>query len=353
MQIFTQLKALVIVIGMFLSTQFSVAGVNPLHVTGKSNPRASAPANDQEDNDQEDNDEDEIWQVNGSIVLQYNSSRSSSGKFGTDPYALLGLTLTPNEQLEFYTLLFQGRDFEFDEAFATWHVFQEDKLDVSFGRQYLPFGAYDSGMVSDPLTQILGNIRGKEVLKASTQLGDVWASLYTFEGSSSIAGANKSENGYGLSLGYGKDNTYIGVDYISNLEESDQFSSNDVERDIPGIAIHGAYEFDRFTAIAEYITTSKELKPGDLDDEITTDARPAATHLELNIDLNKERSLAIAWNKVRDTHELEEDDIRKFFGVTYSQPVYKQLSGSIEVAQFTDSEGVQDKSVNVQLVLEF
>lgn len=111
---------------------------------------------------------DKLLQIEGLIALQYDSSRGESGRFGTDPYAILGLTLIPYEKLELYTLLLQTRDFEVDEATVSWHFLSNNKLDLSFGRQYLPFGSYETKMVSDPLTQILGDIRGEEVFKINT-----------------------------------------------------------------------------------------------------------------------------------------------------------------------------------------
>ena len=114
-----------------------------------------------------------LLEVEGLIALQYDSSRGESGRFGTDPYATLGLTftpLTPLEKVKLYTLLLQSRDFEVDESIVSLQILPNNMLDLSFGRQYLPFGSYDSEMISDPLTQVIGSIRGEEVLRIDTHL---------------------------------------------------------------------------------------------------------------------------------------------------------------------------------------
>ncbi len=322
-------------------TLLSVAAVDP--VRESHHPQAGDPEEDKPD----------VLEYGGAIVLQYNSTRSVAGRFGTDPYAYLALTLTPHPRFELYTLLLQTREFGVNEAVATWHVGEDGKLDVSFGREYLPFGSFESAMVSYPLTQVQGSIRGEEVLKLSTQWRSFDSAVYAFEGASSVVGTDQQSHGYGLRLSYGNDNGYLGLDYISNLAETSQFSQEAVGRDIPGLSLHGEITFGRFTLLTEYITTARTLKPGDLGGEISVSARPSSWNLEMDIDLDKERTLAIAWNETNDTDELVEDATRRMVGMTYSQPIYKALSGAIEVAQFTDPDGGKEASLNLQLVLEF
>ena len=293
------------------------------------------------------------WEAEGLVVLQYDSSRGESGRFGTDPYAILGLTLTPYKRLDFYTLLVQTREFEVDEAIVVWHALPDSKLDLFFGRQYLPFGSYETEMVSDPLTQVLGDIRGEEVFIVSTESDYFSASAYVFEGTSSLEGSDKHDQGYGFRIGYENDDYQFGVDYVSNLAESNQFSSNEIPKSISGIALYGSYEWDHFTLIGEHITSTQPLRPGDLYGEITLAAQPSATHIEVDIELNSNEVLAFAWNETRDTEELEEETTQQYWGASYSRRLYDHLTGAIEIAEFTSADGTTDETVNLQVIFDF
>lgn len=140
---------------------------------------------------------------------------------------------------------------------------------------------------------------------------------------------------------------------MSNLAESDQFSLNSVPRNIHGLALHSTYQIGRFTLIAEHITATQTLKPGDLNGDITHAAQPSATQFEVDVGLNNDNALAFSWTKTTDTEELEEETTRRYLGTTYSQRFYDHLSGAIEIAEFTSADGVRDETVNLQVVIDF
>ncbi len=304
-----------------------------------------------------DDDEQDILEVEGVVVLRSDSSSMTSSRYGTDPYALVDVDFTPNEKLGISLALFQSKNFDLDEAAVTWHVLPDNKLNISAGRQYVSFGSFDTAMVSSPLTEIMGITRSDKVLNINTMRGSFDTTAYIFDSSSFADDRKNNSLDYGLSLDYGDGDdgvNTIGISYISNLASSDQFSSEAIDIDIPGVALHSSIAFgSSIDLILEHIRTTKSLKNGDLDGEITQRARPSVSQVEINIDLKRSRLLALAWNKTSGTEELIEDNIRKYVGVTYSQSLYKALTGAIELARYTHSNDESNNSVNLQVIYSF
>ena len=304
--------------------------------------------------DKDDNDEQDVLEVDGVIVLQSNSSSTTASRYGTDPYILLDLNITPNEQLAFYLALVQSKNFDIDEAIATWHLLPDDKFNISVGRQYVHFGSFDTAQVSSPLTEVMGITHSDKVLSINTEYKKLDATAYIFESSSYTSDRKNNALDYGFSLDYGDDEKSAAIHYISNVASSDQFSSEVIDIDIPAIALYSSISLSSSIDVTvEHIRTTRSLKNGDLEGEITQRARPSASQIEFDMDLKQSRTLALAWNKTGGTEELIEDTIRKYVAITYSQPLYKSLSGAIELARYTNANNEKSNSVNLQVVFSF
>lgn len=281
-------------------------------------------------------------EVFGTIEVEYGASRGDSEhEYGTAfATGAFGATVKPNDKFDITTswLYEEGlheveTPLETDEAYVAWHVLPDEKLDLVAGKQYVPFGSFETAMVSDPLTLELGETRQDKVLTASGKMGNVSASAYGFEG--------EVEDGYGVAVGYELENANVGVDYLSSLLESD----------VPAMSVHGAVNLGRVTLLGEHLAATKSFKPGDLDGAITTEAKPTTTHLEAAYDLHNDRTIAVAWNQTREAEELELP--KEYYGATYSQPIYKDLSGAVELIQSKQYTGEKDQALTVQLAYEF
>ncbi len=285
----------------------------------------------------------EQLEVYGTIELEYGASRGDSGNdYGTAlATGALGATFKPNDKFDITTTFLYEEDLhevatpaEVDEAFVAWHALPDEKLDISAGKQYLPFGSFETAMVSDPLTLDLGETRHDKVLMASGKPSDnISATAYGFEG--------ESKDGYGVGIGYATENAHAGVDYLSSLLESD----------VGAVSIHGTVTMNRVTLTGEHLSATESFKTGDLDGTITTQAKPSATHLEASYDLNNDRTVALAWNKTKDAEELELPE--EYYGVAYRQPIYKDLSGALELVQVKGYDGAKDRAFTAQLAYEF
>ena len=296
-------------------------------------------------------DEQNFFEVGGAITLESNPSPMTSNGYAT---ALVDINITPNEQLAFHLELLQSKNFEIDEAFVTWHILPDEKLNLSAGRQYIPFGSLDSAMISSPLTEIIGSIRSDKALGINASYKKLDATAYIFESSSYANDRKNNALDYSFNVGYENEKKSIAVYYISNLASSDQFSSEIIDIDIPGIALSSSISLSPSVDLTlEHIRTIKSLKNGNFGGEITQRVYPSASQIEVEIDLKHSRTLALAWNKTSGTQELIEDNIRKYIGVTYSQPLNKTLSAAVELARYTHANNEKSHSVNLQVVFSF
>jgi hypothetical protein len=304
----------------------------------------------------------EQWSVNGTLEAEYqiNHSQGKTENGGYLSTAALGTNFKPNEKLELTgSLLYEealtevATPLEVDEAYATWHALPNDKLAIRLGKKYVPFGRFESKMLSDPLTLELGETRTKKTLQVNHQQGAISTAAYLFQGTAPKLNSNgKHKQGYGASLRYEHANIQAGLDYISNLGQAHAWNT---ARSIPGAALHATKHINKLTLSAEHLTALKTLQAGDLeqngDGGLASSAKPSATHLEASLGLNKDRNIAIALNHTQQAAAL--DLPKQAYGITYQQPVFKKLNGGIELMHNKDYENIKSKSLTLQIAYEF
>ncbi|MEN9424325.1 MAG: hypothetical protein RL122_1708 [Pseudomonadota bacterium] len=277
----------------------------------------------------------------------------------------LGAVYKPNEHVDatisaLYEEEIDGvvTDPEIDQAFVTWHARPDDKLDISAGNQYLPFGKYETAMVHDPLTLDLGEGWRDKTLTATSKQSNLTATGFAFAAEATqTADGSKHDQGYGIGISYDTETAHAGVDYINNLGESGGFADVNNSTDVvPGVAVHGSAKLGRVTVLGEHIMATKSFQTGDLADadggSLTAAAKPSATHIEADIDLNNDRTLAMSWNKTKDA-DTQLDLAEKSYGITYRQPIMKGIEGAVELMQATDYDDLKSKSVTAQIAYEF
>lgn len=306
-------------------------------------------------------------EVFGTIEVEYSDRRGDSPAESGSALATgaLGTTLKPNAHFDITTSFLYEEDpnavatpLEVDESYVTWHALPQERLDLSAGKKYLPFGKFSTAMVSDPLTLELGETRSDAVLQARTQRGNLTTHGWVFDGKSTkTGGASQHNGGYGAGIAYTTDKAAIGADYLSNLAESANFDGKrNVNQRIPALAVHGSVKVgERVTLLGEHLTALKRFQVGDVEEDgnggLTAPAKPAATHLEANLDLKRDRTLAVAWNNTRDAAELGLP--KTAYGVAYRQPIYGDLQGALEWQRAKDYANARDNTLTLQLSYEF
>ena len=153
-------------------------------------------------------------------------------------------------------------DFELDEAGIEFDL---ETWSINLGKQYVPFGAYESFMISDPLTLEIGETNEEAALFGfgSDALG---ASIYLFDGDVDETGSDDSIDNFGLSLTAETDGIVFGLDYINSLADSDGIGdalAGTTIADYPaGYAVYAVGTFGAFTVIGEAVAANDEFMLG-------------------------------------------------------------------------------------------
>lgn len=137
--------------------------------------------------------------------------------------------------------------------------FASTAASLTIGRTYLPFGAFDTNMVSDTL--ILEMAEANEAVAiAGIDIHEFSSQFYIFKGDSSL----DANGNHGLRLSYSRENLSLGIDYLSNVLDSDGFSAflaetlvgerDLLDSSVNAFAAHARYNKNRFSILGEALS---------------------------------------------------------------------------------------------------
>lgn len=165
-------------------------------------------------------------------------------------------------------------DFEVDIAAVTLANVERNPLFFTAGQFYVPFGAYETNLASDPLTLDLGETRETAAQFGFVQ-GDFNGSLYVFNGDRDIDGDDTIST-WGAHLGFAQefeDRTWsFGAGYISDLGDSDglqdtladNLGGTDPSERTGGWTAHASAQFGAFNIIGEYLSAADHFDAASL-----------------------------------------------------------------------------------------
>ena len=185
-------------------------------------------------------------------------------------------------------LLYEGgtpEDVEVDAAVITIAA-PGSPWSATLGRTYVPFGAFATGLVSDPLPLELGETQETAALAAFTS-GPVRGGAYVFNGDSNDGGDDEIEH-FGVHAGLqGGDAVAweVGAGYISSIADSDGLSGGmarlaSLDDYVGGIDLNARAGVGALTVLAEYVAAADAFAA----DELAFDgqgAEPSAWQAEL------------------------------------------------------------------------
>lgn len=221
---------------------------------------------------------------------------------------------------------------------------------LHLGRQYLPFGRFDSAMISDPLTLELGETHTTAILLALD--GERWsASLGTFEGS-----VDNGDNGLDSWLAAfevsPREGVTFGASWISDLAESDAGLVQDegmYRDDVPGWSAFVALQHGDFGLTVEYLAAVDRFKPEQVDvGEDLTGRRPQAWNLELSWQATERVQLAARYEEADDYQA----DVRRY-GATASYGLCDYALLAVEYLHADADNAEPEHAFTAQLAVEF
>lgn len=168
-------------------------------------------------------------------------------------------------------------------------------IDFSVGRLTVPFGVYETAMISDIAGLDIGEI-GADALVLSTKINGVILTVWS---------GNSKNSGFGIS--YEGENYAVGIDTIRDAA-TDASGNNTDTINNKGVAIHGQVSFGGTTIIVEQVK---------VDGDTTVDEKGKLTQVELNHTIG-DWTFAVSQNKGTTTGGTKNNTKTNAYAVTYN-----------------------------------
>lgn len=264
------------------------------------------------------------------------------------------------------TFLWEEGDTEpvdMDQGYITFEGGDKIPLYLSMGKLYVPFGNYESHMVSDPMTLEIGETSESAIqagfenslcnINIAVFNGDVDEAgeddvIKTFAGSAQFTLPQDSVKNLSAS---------VGVSFISNISDSDGLEGEVATADgtikdpVAGMGAFMSCSFmEKFFIEAEYIGAIDEFEAGELFDNTGTEKyQPAAYNLEVAAALTEAMEMAFCYQVTEDVVSLPET----LLGGAVIYSVFENTAISLEYlhGEFKNDDKVD--SMTVQVAVEF
>lgn len=237
------------------------------------------------------------------------------------------------------TLKYAGDEgeIELDDAFVTAAL--PGDVSITGGLLYLPFGAFETNMISDPLTLDLGEKRDPAVVVEGSA-DDLSGAVYVYQRDT---GEERDDriSGYGTSVGYaveGDGNGFsVTVGYISDVWELSE---------APGFSASAGGSLGDATVLVEHVGALEELMDG---------MQPTALMVELGYSLENvlgsDAVAAIGYQSTREASGIELPESRMIVGL--SAGITDNTSVAFEWRRDEDYGGDSTDLATAQFTVEF
>lgn len=319
-------------------------------------------------------DQDATWtdrlRISGLIEVEANYGRIDVDNPDQDDETVsdvdlatveLGVDIDIIQQVTGHVLFtYEEDDLFVDEGFITMDGGDNFPAYLIAGRQYLPFGIYESHFITDPNTLILGETNEGAVVAGYRFGGDLAdLSLGVFNGKAQASGNDDHIDSWVAAVSvHPIEHLTLGLSYTSNLAGSDGLNEVCVDPEnldslVGGIGAFAQLELmDRFTLIGEYLSAVDHFKAGELfDPSQTAERKPSAWNFELGAALTEDIQLAVRYGGANDGADLIPETQ---YGAVVSWGCFKHTTLALEYlhAEFEDDIHTTD-TVTAQLAVEF
>lgn len=273
----------------------------------------------------------------------------------------LGLDIDFSRQLSGHLVALWEEDdtepAEIDEAVMALHLYETLWGKTPFlyvGRQYLPFGMYSSGMVSDPLTLELGETR-----RTSAVFGvesEPWTVRFgVFDDYTAPDGDDQQLESWVAAVEMTpSENVSFGASWLNDLAESGAGLVQDESLygdSVPAVSAFVNVQCGQLGLGVEYVTAVEDFDRALLaDGEDLTGQRPAAWNLELSWSVSERIELAARYEGAKDYQA----DLSRY-GITGAYGLCDYAMLALEYLH-SDAQGEDGDPVHLwtaQLAVEF
>lgn len=224
--------------------------------------------------------------LSGAVEFEagYESTHPADGEGGDtsdfEASVEVGVGARINDHVSGYILFYYGddEDVAIDEAVIGIDGGEKCPFDLTVGKLYLPFGNFESHMISDPLTLDIAEIR-ETALQVGIESHGAYGSTFVFNGDVDEADDTDDHiNNFGANAGFAMEtdavNFDIGLSYINNLMDADGWEGVLEDEElmlsefVAGMGAYAIFTKGPMTFVIEYVTA--------LDDPVWLDADSAA-----------------------------------------------------------------------------
>jgi hypothetical protein len=264
-------------------------------------------------------------------------------------------------------LKYEEDDLFMDEGFITLNGTEAFPVYLIAGRQYIPFGNFDSHFVTDPNTLILGETNEGAVVAGYRFGGEMLdISAGVFNGEIDESGKDDTIDGFVAAVTVQPVETLMfGASCTSNLASSDALSEavQDVDSDgetdslddlVGGWSAFVTFRFlDGFKIIGEYVAALDHFNAGEIYDAADTEKRkPSAWNVELGAAIVENVEVAACYGGADDggTEFLPETQ----YGAVLNWGIFENTNLALEYlhGEFED-DAQETNSLVAQLAVEF
>jgi hypothetical protein len=255
---------------------------------------------------------------------------------------------------------YEEEDVFVDEGFITLNGTEAFPAYLIAGRQYIPFGNFETHFVTDPNPLILGETNEGAVV-AGYRIGGEMIDICVgaFNGEIDESGDDDRIDSFVAAISARPiESLTVGASYISNLASSDNLSESvavDAVNDlVGGWSAFVVFELlARFKIIGEYVAALDDFDAGELYDAADTTARkPSAWHVELGFSIVENIEVAARYGGSKDggAEFLPETQ----YGAVANWGFFKNTHLALEYLRGEFEEDAQETdSFIAQLAIEF
>ena len=274
--------------------------------------------------------------IGGELEIEATNNESFTADTTSSDLALAKATLyfeaQPHEMLQTYIAgVFNDgtASIDLDEGWVKFGETDDVPAYVKAGNFVVPFGAFNTNMLADPLGLTLAETAENPV-QVGYSVGGLSGSVFAFNGDTQEIGEGDHFNKFGANLAYSTEvsgaSLDLGLSYINAIGESDTIegamaSATAMSGDnVSGIGLNAMVTSGPFTAIFEYIAATDDFDSGDVAFN-GNNAQPEAYQFEVGYTtslLEKELVLAATYQTSEESQALGIAEKQYGVAATYS-----------------------------------
>ncbi len=296
------------------------------------------------------------WELSGLLEAEYSNSDNANDI--TAATIELAIQAQINEQVSAdVVLLHEEDDTPLEVDVATMTLSPNDNFSITAGQTYIPFGVYETNMISDPLTLEIGETR-ESVIQANYSIAGFTVSAYMFNGTNQEDASTDESDRSGVNFAYELEvsdfslSTSIG--YISDISESDgiegSLATNVIQNYIQAVSASVALSKGPFNIITEAVAALDPFQASELPHN-SVGAEPSAFNLEFGYDMDDMTTLALGFQKTNEASALGLPEQRVVAAI--SKEIMENTTIAVEWASDEDYSEADSETYTIQLAVEF